>query len=102
LPRRFGQLPQHLDRSAAVPELQGVRTPAGRSAWQAAQVARMALVKEMMTMVWSRSLCVLFAMIGASASSWAQGAKVITYDEWSAIESAQGRCERALAWHKEK
>jgi hypothetical protein len=62
----------------------------------------MALVEEMMTMVWSRSLCVLFAMIGASTSSWAQDAKVLTYDEWSAIESAKGRCERALAWHKEK
>ncbi|HTG22455.1 MAG TPA: hypothetical protein VK681_20600, partial [Reyranella sp.] len=55
-----------------------------------------------MTKVWSRSLCVLFAMIGASTSSWAQDAKVITYDEWSAIESAKGSCERALAWHKEK
>lgn len=55
-----------------------------------------------MTKVWSRSLCVLFAMIGASTSSWAQDAKVITYDEWSAIESAKGNCERALAWHKEK
>ena len=62
----------------------------------------MALVEELMTKVWSRSLCVLFAMIGASTSSWAQDAKVITYDEWSAIESAKGSCERALAWHKEK
>jgi hypothetical protein len=41
----------------------------------------MASVEEMMTMVWSQSRCVLFAMIGASASSWAQDAKVITYDE---------------------
>ena len=55
-----------------------------------------------MTKVWPRSLCVLFAMIGASTSSWAQDAKVITYDEWSAIESAKDRCERVLAWHKEK
>jgi hypothetical protein len=55
-----------------------------------------------MTKVWSRSLCALFAMIGASTSSWAQDAKVITYDEWSAIESAKGMCERALGWHKEK
>jgi len=61
-----------------------------------------ALVEEMKTKVWSRSLCVLFAMIGASTSSWAQDAKVITYDEWSAIESAKGSCESALAWHKEK
>ena len=56
----------------------------------------------MMTKVWSRSLCALFAMIGASTSSSAQDAKVITYDEWSAIESAKESCERALAWHKEK
>jgi hypothetical protein len=55
-----------------------------------------------MTKVWPRSLCVLFAMIGASTSSRAQDAKVITYDEWSAIESAKGRCERVVAWHKEK
>jgi hypothetical protein len=61
-----------------------------------------ALVEELMAKVWSQSLCVLFAMIGASTSSWAQDAKVITYDEWSAIESAKGSCERALTWHKEK
>jgi hypothetical protein len=56
----------------------------------------------MMMKIWSRSLCVLFAIIGASTSSRAQDAKVITYDEWSAIESVKGRCERALEWHKEK
>jgi hypothetical protein len=56
----------------------------------------------MVSKVWSRSLCALFAMIGANTSSRAQDAKVITYDEWSAIESAKGSCERALAWHKEK
>jgi hypothetical protein len=61
-----------------------------------------ALVEEIMTRGWSPSLCVLFAMTGASTSSWAQDAKVITYDEWSAIESAKGSCERALVWHKEK
>jgi hypothetical protein len=60
------------------------------------------MVKETMTMVWSRSLCVLFAMIGTSTSSHAQDAKIITYDEWSAIESAKRTCERTLAWHKEK
>ena len=49
-----------------------------------------------------KTLCVLFAMIGASTSSWAQDANVITYDEWSAIEFAKGSCEQALAWHKEK
>jgi hypothetical protein len=59
-------------------------------------------MEEIMTKVWPRSLCVLFAMIGASTSSWAQDAKVITYDEWSAIESAKDGCERVLAWHKEK
>ena len=53
-------------------------------------MARMALVEEMMTMVWSRSRCVLFAMIGATASFWAQDAKIITYDEWSAVRSAKG------------
>jgi hypothetical protein len=61
-----------------------------------------ALVGEMITKFWSRSLCALFAMIGASTSAWAQDAKVITYDEWSAIESAKGTCERVLTWHKEK
>jgi|SRR5450631_3133931 hypothetical protein len=30
------------------------------------------------------------------------GSQSHTYDEWSAIESAKGNCERALAWHKEK
>jgi hypothetical protein len=55
-----------------------------------------------MTKVWSRSLCALFALIAASTSSRAQDAKVITYDEWSASESAKRTCERALAWHNEK
>ena len=55
-----------------------------------------------MAKVWSRSLCVLFAMIGASTSSWAQDANVVTYDQWSAIESAKGSCERALAWQEKK
>jgi hypothetical protein len=57
---------------------------------------------ELMTKVWLRWLYALFAMIGASTSSRAQDAKVITYDEWSAIESAKRSCERALAWHKER
>jgi hypothetical protein len=61
-----------------------------------------ASVGEIMTRVWSRSLGALFAMIGASPSSWAQDAKVITYDEWPATESAKDRCEHTLAWHKEK
>ena len=55
-----------------------------------------------MRKIWSRSICVLFAMICASTTSWAQDAQVITYDERSAIQSVNDRCERALAWHKEK
>jgi hypothetical protein len=55
-----------------------------------------------MRKIWSRSICVLFAMICVSATSWAQDAQVITYDERSAIQSANDRCERALAWLKEK
>ena len=54
-----------------------------------------------MTKNWSPSLCVLFAVVGASTTSLAQDAKVITYDESSAIQSAKDRCERALAWHKQ-
>src|SRR5260370_38649582 len=41
-------------------------------------------------------------MVGSSSSSRAQDATVMPYDQWWAMESVKGTCERALAWHKEK
>ena len=61
-----------------------------------------AACEEIMTKIWSRSLCVLFAMIGVSISSWAQDANVITYDEWSAIESPRGVASARLRGTRRK